>query len=115
MLVIGRPKLIAAQVSIFFLPLTFVTSVFGMTNMPQEHNFRDFAIVMASVCVPFLFLIGSLNTTSGMEFWQNKWHSILDWVTRKSTLKATKKAHIGDKLEGEIGQNLPAVDSLTLK
>lgn len=24
-------------VSIFFLPLTFVTSVFGMTNMPQKH------------------------------------------------------------------------------
>jgi hypothetical protein len=74
------------QVSIFFLPLTFVTSVFGMTNMPQEQNFKDFAIVMSVVCVPFFLLIGSLNTTSGMTFWRNKWENLVDWVTNKAPI-----------------------------
>ncbi|PVH71167.1 hypothetical protein DL98DRAFT_553765 [Cadophora sp. DSE1049] len=60
-------------VSIFFLPLTFVTSVFGMSNMPSE-GFKDFTITMVAVCVPFFLLIGSLNTTSGMEFWRSKYH-----------------------------------------
>jgi hypothetical protein len=32
-------------VSIFFLPLTFVTSVFGMTNMPTERHYWMFGIV----------------------------------------------------------------------
>ncbi|KAG0647248.1 hypothetical protein D0Z07_7222 [Hyphodiscus hymeniophilus] len=70
-------------VSIFFLPLTFVTSVFGMTNMPVEHNFKDFGVTMATVCVPFFVLIGFLNTTAGMEFWRDKWHRLLAWLTRK--------------------------------
>lgn len=34
------------QVSIFFLPLTFVTSVYGMTNMDTEHNFKWFGITV---------------------------------------------------------------------
>lgn len=51
--------------------------------MPQEQDFKNFAIVMAVVCIPFFFLIGSLNTTSGMTFWRNKWHNLLDWVSRK--------------------------------
>ena len=59
-------------VSIFFLPLTFVTSVFGMTNMPQRDNYTDFAVVVAVVCIPFFILIGSLNTASGMKFWRAK-------------------------------------------
>jgi hypothetical protein len=24
--------------------------------------------------------VGSLNTTSGMEFWRGKWHDFLDWI-----------------------------------
>lgn len=74
--------------SIFFLPLTFVTvctylavrvrgteptqSVFGMTNMPTTHQFWMFGIVIATVCIPFFVLIGSLNTSSGMQFWRER-------------------------------------------
>lgn len=58
--------------SIFFLPLTFVTSVFGMTNMPTERHYWMFGIVTATVCVPFFVLIGSLNTTRGMQFWRSR-------------------------------------------
>lgn len=67
-------------VSIFFLPLTFVTSVFGMTNMPPKGkyplvfvfgdillikstgSFRPFGIVTAAICVPTYFLIVSVNS-----------------------------------------------------
>ncbi|OWP04683.1 hypothetical protein B2J93_5702 [Marssonina coronariae] len=73
-------------VSIFFLPLTFVTSVFGMTNMPTERDFKWFGVTMVTVCVPFFLLIGSLNTTSGMTFWRGKWHQFLAWAFRSPHL-----------------------------
>ncbi|PBP25214.1 hypothetical protein BUE80_DR003680 [Diplocarpon rosae] len=73
-------------VSIFFLPLTFVTSVFGMTNMPTERDFTWFGVTMATVCIPFFLLIGSLNTTSGMTFWRGKWHQFLAWAFRSPHL-----------------------------
>ncbi|RFU29241.1 hypothetical protein B7463_g7108, partial [Scytalidium lignicola] len=75
-------------VSIFFLPLTFVTSVFGMSNMPTEHQFLSFAIVMTTVCVPFFLLIGSLNTIRGMEFWRMKTLMVINWITRKPSPKS---------------------------
>lgn len=59
-------------VTIFFLPLTFVTSVFGMTNMPTDDGYHPFAITTVIICVPTYMLIGSLNTTSGLHFWTRK-------------------------------------------
>jgi hypothetical protein len=44
-------------VSIFFLPLSFVASVFGMTNMPIAKHYWMFGIVLAAVCIPFFTLI----------------------------------------------------------
>lgn len=69
--------------------LTFVTSVFGMTNMPTVEHYWTFGIVTATVCIPFFLLIGSLNTTRGMEFWRTRWdmgwHSLIafcSWLAR---------------------------------
>lgn len=67
-------------VTIFFLPMTFVTSVFGMTNMPQNDSFKSFGIVFAVTCIPTYFLIGSLNTTSGLQFWSSKTNRLLTWI-----------------------------------
>ncbi|KAI5356840.1 Putative Mg2+ transporter protein, CorA-like/Zinc transport protein ZntB [Septoria linicola] len=84
-------------VSIFFLPLTFVTSVFGMTNMPEERQYWHFGIVTATVCVPFFILIGSLNTVRGMTFWRKKTRNgvqhALDavaWIRGRPRKRATK-------------------------
>lgn len=54
-------------VTIFFLPLTFVTSVFGMTNMPSEKDFVPLGIVTAVICVPTYLLIGILNSDTGQS------------------------------------------------
>ena len=44
-------------VNIVFLPLMFVTSVFGMTNMPQQEGFVRFGGVIVAVAVPTFALI----------------------------------------------------------
>ncbi|KAF7507974.1 hypothetical protein GJ744_009871 [Endocarpon pusillum] len=54
-------------VTIFFLPLTFVTSVFGMTNLPSDETFLPFGIVTAVICIPTYVLIGILNSNSGQS------------------------------------------------
>ena len=54
-------------VTIFFLPLTFVTSVYGMTNMPPEDTFLPFAATTAAICLPTYFLIGILNSRTGQN------------------------------------------------
>ena len=48
-------------VTIFFLPLTFVTSVYGMTNMDPNEGFLHFGITVVTVCIPTYFLIGIIN------------------------------------------------------
>lgn len=73
----GHNIKILTMVSIFFLPLTFVTSVFGMTNMPTDEQYWNFGIVTACVCVPFFVLIGSLNSNRGMHFWSQKSRAVL--------------------------------------
>ncbi|KAK1053709.1 hypothetical protein LTR74_016160 [Friedmanniomyces endolithicus] len=50
----------------------FVTSVFGMTNMPTERHYWTFGIATATICIPFFVLLGSLNSTRGMNFWRGK-------------------------------------------
>lgn len=69
-------------VTIFFLPLTFVTSVFGMTNMPQDGGFHAFGVVTAVICLPTYMLIGSLNTTSGIHFWRRKTGQFFSFIGR---------------------------------
>lgn len=54
-------------VTIFFLPLTFVTSVFGMTNMDPSDSFLPFGIVAAVICIPTYLLIGILNSDTGQS------------------------------------------------
>lgn len=73
-------------VTIFFLPLTFVTSVFGMTNMPPDDNYHPFGITTAIICLPTYMLIGSLNTTKGLHFWTTKtrtfFHNTAKWLAK---------------------------------
>ncbi|KPM33946.1 hypothetical protein AK830_g12627, partial [Neonectria ditissima] len=55
---------ILTMISMIFLPLTFVTSVFGMTEFTIPASDWRFALVMVLVCVPFMLLISILQTRS---------------------------------------------------
>ncbi|KAL6241033.1 hypothetical protein RBB50_012128 [Rhinocladiella similis] len=48
-------------VTLFYLPLTFVTSIFGMTNMPVDDNFVPFAMTVVGICIPTYLLILIVN------------------------------------------------------
>ncbi len=54
-------------VSMIFLPLTFVTSVFGITQFDISADNWRFPVTMVSVCVPFFLLILVLQTRAGMD------------------------------------------------
>ena len=54
-------------VTIFFLPLMFVTSVFGMTNMNPSDNFVRFGIVLVVICLPTYMIIGFLDSERGFN------------------------------------------------
>lgn len=96
--------------TIFSLPLSFVTSVFGMTNMVSTSSFTHFGIVTVSICIPIYAFIGSLSTARGFlfrkiarlnsrEVWKLRITSVLrvskrlysrksnlvDWITTKDT------------------------------
>ncbi|KAM0564481.1 hypothetical protein ACHAPJ_000695 [Fusarium lateritium] len=55
---------ILTMISMIFLPLTFVTSVFGMTAFTIPATDWRFALTMILVCVPFMLLITFLQTHS---------------------------------------------------
>jgi hypothetical protein len=97
-------------VNMFFLPLTFVTSVFGMTNMPSDANFWRFGVVMVTVCVPFFLLIGSMNTSRGMKFWTEHFRSFWIYIARllmwKRKPKSTGKSS-GASMTSDVSNEIP--------
>jgi hypothetical protein len=110
-------------VNMFFLPLTFVTSVFGMTNMPPDADFWKFGVVIATVCVPFFLLIGSMNTNRGMKFWTEQFGSfflyaarIFMWMrkpksTRKSSTTSMTSENSNEMLHKQ-GRSLSASEGI---
>lgn len=66
----GRNMRHLATVSVFFLPLTYITSAFGMTKRPTEQSYWMFGVVTAAVYIPFFSLVISLNSKRGFDFWE---------------------------------------------
>lgn len=71
------------------MPLTFVTSVYGMTNMPTNPDYWMFGITLATVCVPFFSLVGFLSTDLGYRLWMAKTKAMWRWMRPKPSLKST--------------------------
>ncbi|KAL3951885.1 hypothetical protein ACCO45_013602 [Purpureocillium lilacinum] len=55
---------ILTMISMVFLPLTFVTSVFGMTEFTIQVTDWRFAVTMVLVCVPFMIIVFLFQTRS---------------------------------------------------
>jgi hypothetical protein len=51
-----------------------------MTNMPPEDSFKPFGIVTVIICVPTYFLIGSLNSTRGLRFINEKTQALFRYI-----------------------------------
>jgi hypothetical protein len=92
-------------VNIFFLPLTFVTSVFGMTNMPTEHHYWAFGITIAAICIPFFCLIGTLSTSWGFEFGRQKSAAVYAFFVRRRRNKS-KQGEDGEEDEDTDGEEM---------
>ncbi|KAK4232000.1 hypothetical protein QBC38DRAFT_465130 [Podospora fimiseda] len=57
---------ILTSVSMIFLPLTFVVSIFSITTIDIKISDPRFAITVISVCIPFFLLILLLQTRASM-------------------------------------------------
>lgn len=57
--------------TIFFLPLSFVTSIFGMTAIPEDTSWIYPICAAVIVCVPTYFLIGALDSRTGQSYLRN--------------------------------------------
>ncbi|KAF1954952.1 hypothetical protein CC80DRAFT_493338 [Byssothecium circinans] len=80
----GRNIKLLTIVNLFFMPLTFVTSVFGMTNMPPDPAPDwPFAITLVAICIPFFSLIGFLSTNFGYSIWAAKTKQLYRWILPK--------------------------------
>jgi hypothetical protein len=105
-------------VNIFFLPLTFVTSVFGMTNMPTEHHYWAFGITIAAICIPFFCLIGTLSTDWGFAFWRKKTATMYAFFARRKRNKnkeGSDGAHDKDTDGVEMSRSTSAAEGMALR
>lgn len=99
----GQNIKLLTLVNMFFLPLTFVTSVYGMTNMPEDAGFWPFGLTLAAVCVPFFFLIGSMNTSSGMEWWRGNFGKFGRWIGGKGDEQVMAETDSDDGMDDGKG------------
>ncbi|KAF2792843.1 hypothetical protein K505DRAFT_325900 [Melanomma pulvis-pyrius CBS 109.77] len=87
----GRNIKLLTIVNLFFMPLTFVTSVYGMTNMSTEPHYWMFGVTLATVCVPFFSLVGFLSTDLGYRIWMAKTKALWRWMRPKPSLNITNE------------------------
>ncbi|KAH7066201.1 hypothetical protein BKA63DRAFT_496058 [Paraphoma chrysanthemicola] len=77
-------------VNLFFMPLTFVTSIFGMTNMQESPApFWPFGVTLAAICIPFFSIIGFLSTKYGYHMWATNASRLWRWLFPKKPTAAT--------------------------
>ncbi|KAJ4387895.1 hypothetical protein N0V93_008498 [Gnomoniopsis smithogilvyi] len=76
----GENIKILTGVSMLFLPLSFVTSVYGMQAFTIPPNDWRFAVTMVVVCVPFFVLIFVLQTHAGMSLYRRLVLTMKGWI-----------------------------------
>jgi hypothetical protein len=86
-------------VTIFFLPLMFVTSVFGMTNMPVDDDFVPAIVMALAICLPTYLLIAVINSPEKFQkgvAWL-LWPWVLLWTWTRQSWIWTKASWIWTK------------------
>ncbi|OCT48370.1 Mg2+ transporter protein CorA-like/Zinc transport protein ZntB [Cladophialophora carrionii] len=83
-------------VTLFYLPLSYVTGIYGMTNMPPEDSFLPFALTTVGICVPTYLLILIVNNP---ETFRKLLTNIGLFFTRITAIPAPKRS---EKLREKI-------------
>ncbi|KIW93125.1 uncharacterized protein Z519_05730 [Cladophialophora bantiana CBS 173.52] len=83
-------------VTLFYLPLSYVTGIYGMTNMPPNDSFLPFAITTVGICIPTYLLIVIVNNPHGVK---TLLANIGLFFTRVTSIPAPKKS---EKLREKI-------------
>ncbi|KAH7092600.1 hypothetical protein FB567DRAFT_463822 [Paraphoma chrysanthemicola] len=82
-------------VNLFFMPLTFVTSIFGMTNMQESPApFWPFGVTLAAICIPFFSIIGFLSTKYGYHMWATNASRLWRWLFPKKPAADTNDKEV---------------------
>jgi hypothetical protein len=103
----GRNIKLLTLVNLFFLPLTFVTSVYGMTNMSTDPEMWRFGVTIATVCIPFFALVLFLNTDFG-------YHLLMSQTKRAWRLiKPKKDPEVEEEQEDNVKEALLSRSSTT--
>ncbi|KAL1596468.1 hypothetical protein SLS60_009114 [Paraconiothyrium brasiliense] len=76
----GENVKLLTVVNVLFLPLSFITGVFGMTNMPEDADFAKFGTVLVAVCLPLFALIGFASSHRGYTHIRTRAGRVLAWV-----------------------------------
>ena len=80
----GHDIKLLTLVSIFFLPLTFLTSVFGTSNMRTA----GVVIAYATFCIACLVLVHLWKTGQGIRFCKSRTKGLLEQIDASSTWAA---------------------------
>ncbi|RVX65848.1 hypothetical protein B0A52_10305 [Exophiala mesophila] len=56
------------MVTLFYLPLQTVTSIFGMTNMPEDDGYLPFALATLGICIPTYLIIVVVNNPEKVRY-----------------------------------------------
>jgi hypothetical protein len=95
-------------------PLTFVTSIFGMTNMQEYPTpLWPFGVTLVAICVPFFSIIGFLSTKYGYRMWARKTSQLWHWVRGKKP--ATESGNADDEGTRQMVRSLSSEQSMGLR
>ncbi|KAF3763635.1 hypothetical protein M406DRAFT_323229 [Cryphonectria parasitica EP155] len=93
----GENIKILTGVSMLFMPLTFVTSIFGMETFKIPPTDWRFVVIMVTVCVPFFILVLVLQTDVGTRLWRALRHVFtmgLDSWRRRARTRREKRSQL---------------------
>jgi len=86
-------------ITIFFLPMALISSVFSMSGMPTRHDLQMFFSVAFAFCIPLFLLLGSLNTTMGLKYWRSIFARTSEMLRPTEKSVSAKKAEVQAEIE----------------
>lgn len=100
-------------ITVFFLPLGFVTSVFGMQNMPQSAPFDNFAVTLVAICIPTYLIMIAIWPTNPMQRWKKRFETYAPDCVLRLVWRAAYEQRIAKGTLLSLGMRLPGMGAAT--